>query len=89
MGFRKCFKENLKQPLHPSLIPTRSFPTISMDFGWASIETLILSALHDWTKALEQNINVDDIYFEFMKAFGKVPLLKLVVNFLKDYVHPE
>lgn len=48
-----------------------------------STGTLMLSALNDWTTALEQGIDVEVIYFDFTKAFDKVPLDKVAVKFME------
>lgn len=48
----------------------------------------MLPAPKDWTKALEQSIDVGVIYFDFMKAFDKVPLDKLIVKLIETGVHP-
>lgn len=41
-----------------------------------SVETAVLSSLNDWTKALESKNQVDVVYFDFSKAFDKVPVKK-------------
>lgn len=54
-----------------------------------STETLMLSALNDWTQALEHKTDVDVIYFDFMKAFDKVPFERLVAKLIELGVHPR
>ena len=48
-----------------------------------SIVSQLLEAHDDWTKALDANMSVDIIYFDFIKAFDKVPhtmLIKKLAN---------
>lgn len=49
----------------------------------------MLSTLNDWTQALKHKIDVDVIYFDFMKAFDKVPSKRLVSKLIELGVHPR
>lgn len=63
-----------------------------------SRETAVLTALEHWTKALDIKQLVDVIYFDFSKAFDRVPHCKLIykleklglpnniVNWIKDWL---
>jgi len=35
--------------------------------------TQLLSALNDWTSAMDQGFSTDVVYFDFSKAFDSVP----------------
>ena len=45
----------------------------------------LLSALNDWTSALDQGISTDVIYFDFSIAFDTVPHSRLF-NKLRGYI---
>lgn len=52
-----------------------------------STEISMLSALNDWTKALDANNDIDIIYLDFSKAFDKVPFKELVQKLQTVGVH--
>lgn len=88
--FARVFERKLKAPLVNYLESNSLIPNNQHGFrSGRSTETLMLSALNDWTKALDQKINVDVVYFDFMKAFDKVPLSKLIYQLEKIGVHPR
>jgi len=49
-----------------------------------SCGTQLLSALNDWTSAMDQGFSTDVIYFDFSKTFDSVPHNRLL-NKLKGY----
>lgn len=53
-----------------------------------SRETAVLSALEYWTTALDQKASVDVIFFDFAKAFDRVPHFKLI-NKMRSMGFPE
>ena len=52
--------------------------------GGRSCITQLLSALEEWTDALDKGVDIDTIYFDFAKAFDTVPHRRLVAK-LKSY----
>ncbi|EYB89180.1 hypothetical protein Y032_0235g3198 [Ancylostoma ceylanicum] len=66
----------------------KDFLKISEGAG-RSTETLMLSALEDWTKALDQGGNIDVIYFDFAKAFDRVPFNELISKLVNIGLHPR
>ncbi|EYC04439.1 hypothetical protein Y032_0087g2004 [Ancylostoma ceylanicum] len=54
-----------------------------------STETLMLSALEDWTKALDQGGNIEVVYFDFAKAFDRVPFNELISKPVNIGLHPR
>lgn len=46
-----------------------------MDPDQKGLETVILAALNDCTNALDRRTKVDMVYFDFTKAYDKVPRL--------------
>lgn len=53
-----------------------------------SVETALLTSLNDWSKALEEKKCTDVVYFDFSKAFDKVPLEKLLIKMGAVGIHP-
>lgn len=43
-----------------------------------SVETTVLTSLNDWSKAFEEKGCMDIVYFDFLKAFDKVSVKKLI-----------
>lgn len=48
-----------------------------------------MSTLNDWSQAIDQNVNFDVIYVDFMKALDKVPLYKLISKLTDILMHPK
>ncbi|EYC13976.1 hypothetical protein Y032_0042g640 [Ancylostoma ceylanicum] len=60
------------------------------EFGFRadrSSETLMLSTLEDWTKALDRRSNLDIVYFA--KTFDKAPFNELIFKLNKIGLHPR
>lgn len=54
-----------------------------------STETSMLVSLEEWTKALDQNLDVDVIFFDFSKAFDRVPFKELIFKLKNINLHPR
>ena len=48
-----------------------------------SVELKLLACLNKWTSALNYNKYINNVYFDFKKAFDKVSHIKLLIK-LKD-----
>ncbi|EYC02201.1 hypothetical protein Y032_0101g3363 [Ancylostoma ceylanicum] len=49
----------------------------------------MLSTLEDWTKTLDHGGNIDVVYFDFAKAFDKVPFNELISKLANIGFHPR
>ncbi|KAK6035516.1 reverse transcriptase, partial [Cooperia oncophora] len=54
-----------------------------------STVTAMIQVLNDWTKYLDEGKNVDVIYFDFLKAFDRVPHEKLLHKMYVVGIHPR
>lgn len=83
--FEKTVKKNITEHLKEQDIISEN------QFGFLegrSVETAMLTALNDWTSALEDKVRTDVVYFDFMKAFDKVPIPKLLLKMNMLGIHP-
>lgn len=53
-----------------------------------SVETAVLTSLNDWSKAAEEKKHTDVVFFDFSKAFDKVPVNKLIIKMKAVGIHP-
>ena len=84
--FEKIMKESIVRHLDQhSIIPASQH---GFSTGKSTI-TQMLESLNDWTLAMSQKQNVDIIYFDFEKAFDKVPHGKLLRKLHVLGLHPK
>ncbi|EYC26747.1 hypothetical protein Y032_0010g946 [Ancylostoma ceylanicum] len=83
--FEKIMKKRILKHLEQyDVIPRSQFGFLNNK----SVETALLTSLNDWTKAIESKSRVDVVYFDFAKAFDKVPHAKLMKKLRIVGLHP-
>lgn len=86
--FARTFEKILKNHLVAHLVKHNIISSNQHGFcKGRSIETALLSSFNDWTKALDEGKRVDVVYFDFAKAFDRVPSLKLIQKLESIGIH--
>lgn len=88
--FSRIFEKILKVALVNHIETHEVIPKNQYGFRVGrSTETLMLSTLDDWTKSLDDNTDVDVVFFDFSKAFDKVPFKELIFKLQIFGIHPR
>ncbi|EYC23317.1 hypothetical protein Y032_0015g2585 [Ancylostoma ceylanicum] len=88
--FARTFEKILKSAILKHLETNNILPEEQFGFrAGRSTETLMLSTLEDWTDTLDQGNNIDVVYFDFAKAFDKVPSAELIYKLGLIGLHPR
>ncbi|KAK6019479.1 hypothetical protein OSTOST_14885 [Ostertagia ostertagi] len=90
--FEKILRKHIVKHLeHNNIIPSEQHGFCRGRSGrkGKGRETALLVFLSDWTKAIELKKQVHIIYFDFKKAFDKVPIQKLVGKLRAVGIHPR
>lgn len=83
--FEKIMKKHVLEYIEKSGVISEN------QFGFMkgrSVETAVLTSLNDWTAAVERGNRSDVVYFDFSKAFDKVPVDKLLIKMEMAGIHP-
>lgn len=86
--FCRVFEKILKKRLLQHLDKHRIISDCQHGFSRGkSTETALLSALNDWTRAVDAKAQVHAVYFDFAKAFDKVPHAGLIGKLKQIGIH--
>ena len=81
----KVLESIVREQLIGYLKKNKLFANKQFAFSDGRFTTLkLLKVLHDWTDILDRGGSINVLYFDFMKAFDKVPYQRLLIK-LKSY----
>ncbi|EYC35206.1 hypothetical protein Y032_1116g3629 [Ancylostoma ceylanicum] len=88
--FARLFEKIMKRHIVEHLTEQQIIPKSQHGF-WKgkSIETALLESTNDWTQALDEHNSVHVVYFDFSKAFDKIPIQKLLHKLYRVGVQPR
>lgn len=83
-AFEKIVKKHILRHLEANKIISDN------QFGFLpgrSVETSMLTSLNDWTEGIESKNRLDVVYFDFSKAFDRVPIPQLLCKMSMVGIH--
>lgn len=87
--FGRVFEKLLKKHILAQVNTANVIPAVQHGFSSGrSVETAHLSCFNEWTKSFDSGVSTDVVFFDFSRAFDRVPHGLLIHKLFSAGVHP-